>query len=427
MKQSFAQANRTPALPVMTFLTGITILSLAASAASPDWTQWSGPHRDGRSPETGFLKSWPAEGPKLLWNAKGLGAGYAGVTLAGDRIYTTGDQGDANFVMALEFTTGAKLWSVKLGKSGAPGWGGFAGPRSSVAIDGDRLYALGQYGEFVCLQSKDGKEVWRKHLVNDFGGKLPEWGYSESALVDGDKVMITPGGSKGSVVALNKMTGATVWQSSAMTDEAHYSSLVVSDFGGVRHYVQLTAEHVFGVNAKDGSILWQAERKGKTAVIPTPIVSDDLVFVTSGYQAGCNLFKITKSGDTFSAAQVYAHKDLDNHHGGVILHEGNIYGHADKSGWVCMDLKTGKLVWREKEKAKKGSILFADGCCYLREETDAGTVILIEASPSGYKELGRFNQPDRSGKNSWPHPVIAGGRLYLRDQDNLLCYDIKAK
>jgi outer membrane protein assembly factor BamB len=408
---------------------GLAALLLAQTPAgqAQDWLQWRGPNRDGRSTETGLLKQWPEGGPKQVWKATGLGAGYSGLTVAGDRVYTSGDHGDASFVLALDRASGNKVWSVKLGKSGAPGWGNFAGPRGSVTIDGDRLYAMGQYGEVVCLQAKDGKEIWRKHMVHDFGAKQPEWGYSESPLVDGEQVVMTPGGSKGAVVALNKMTGAQLWQSKDCTDEAHYSSLVISEFGGVRHYVQLTADHVIGVNAKDGSLLWKAVRKGKTAVIPTPEVHEDMVFVTSGYGVGCNLFKITKSGSSFSAEQVYANKDLENHHGGTVFHQGNVYGHSESRGWVCLELKTGKLLWREKEKLRKGSILFADGHLYLREEADKGTVALIEASPEGYKESGRFAQPDRSDKNSWPHPVIANGKLYLRDQDILLCYDIKGQ
>lgn len=423
MTAMFVSANRVRQARIWVF--GLIVFALASASQAEDWPQWRGANRDERCSETGLLKEWPKEGPKQVWKSAGLGSGYSGVTVAGNRIYTAGDQGDANFVIALDVATGNKVWSVKLGKAGAPGWGGFAGPRSSVTIDGDRLYAMGQYGEFVCLQAKDGKEIWRKHLVNDFGGKLPEWGYSESALVDGNQVMVTPGGSKGAVVALNKMTGALLWQSKDCADEAHYSSLVISEFGGVRHYVQLTAKHVFGVNAKDGSILWLAPRKGETAVIPTPIIHEDMVFVTSGYSAGCNLFKITKTGSTFNAQQAYASKDLENHHGSAILHEGNIYGHSNSRGWVCLDLKTGKLLWREKEKVRKGSILYADGHFYLREEEGPGTVVLIEASPTGFKEKGRFEQPDRSDKNSWPHPVIANGKLYLRDQDILLCYDVK--
>jgi outer membrane protein assembly factor BamB len=407
----------------------LMVLASSSLAVAGDWPQWRGPNRDDKSTDTGLLKQWPAAGPTLLWKSTGLGLGYSGVTMSGNSIYITGDQGDANYAMALERASGKKIWSVKLGKSGAPGWGGFAGPRGSITIDGDRLYVMGQYGEFVCLSAADGKEIWRKHQVQDFGGKLPEWGYSESPLVDGDLVMITPGGSRGSVVALNKLTGATVWQSKSITDEAHYSSLVISDFGGVRHYVQLTAEHVFGVNAKDGSVLWKAVRKGRTAVIPTPIIHEDLVFVTSGYGVGCNAFKISKGASGFSAEQVYANKDLDNHHGGAILHEGHVYGHADSRGWVCMELASGKVVWREKEVAKKGSMVYADGHFILREEDKAspGRLILIAATPAGYQEKGRFDQPDRSDKNSWTHPVVVDGRLYVRDQDVLLCYDLKAK
>jgi outer membrane protein assembly factor BamB len=405
------------------------LFTLTAAVVAADWPQWRGPARDEKSSETGLLKQWPAGGPPLFWKVTGLGAGYSGITVVGERIYTCGEQGDSSHVIALNRADGKKVWSVKLGKAGAPGWGNFAGPRCSVSVDGDRCYALGHYGEVACLRIADGQEVWRKHLVNDFGGKVPEWGYSESPLVDGDNVMFTPGGSKGAVVALNKMTGATVWHSKDFTDAAHYSSLVISEFGGVRHYVQLTADSVAGISAKDGAVLWKAERKGKVAVIPTPIVHENLVFVTSGYEVGCHLFKIVKGAAGFTVEQAYANKDLANHHGSVILHDGHIYGHSDSRGWVCMELSTGKLVWREREKLKKGAIFYADGHFYLREEDKSGpgTMALIEATPAGYREKGRFDQPDRTDKNSWTHPVVAGGRLFIRDQDLLLCYDVKAK
>jgi outer membrane protein assembly factor BamB len=403
-------------------------LTSTGNCLAQDWPQWRGPNRDEKSTETGLLKAWPANGPDLVWKVTGLGVGFSGVTVVKDRLYTAGDQGDANYVVALERTSGKKLWAVKLGKAGAPGWGGFAGPRSSVAVDGDHLYVIGQYGELVCLQAADGKEIWRIHLVNDLGGKVPEWGYSESPLIDGEKIVITPGGSKGAVAALSKKDGSLIWRSPDFTDGAQYSSLVISDFGGVRHYVQLTMESVVGIKAQDGAVLWKAPRKGRTAVIPTPIVRDDLVFVTSGYEVGCHLFKISKAGESYSVAQVYANKDLANHHGSAILVGDHVYGHSETRGWVCLEFKTGKLVWREREKAGKGSIFYADGHLYLREENKdgPGTVVLIEATPTGFKEKGRMTQPDRTKKEAWTHPVIAGGKLYLRDQDLLFCYDLKA-
>jgi outer membrane protein assembly factor BamB len=406
----------------------LLVASLTASrGAAADWPQWRGPNRDGKSADTGLLKTWPAGGPPLAWKATGLGRGYSGVTLAGDRIYTMGDFGETNLVLALRRADGKRLWSTPLGKAGAPGWGGFAGPRSSVTVDGDRLYALGQYGEFACLEAATGQVRWRRHLTDDFGGERPEWGFSESPLVDGPRVVLTPGGSQGAVVALDKMTGALLWQTKEFKDPAHYSSLIAVELGGVRQYVQLTAEHVVGIVPEDGRVMWESVRPGRTAVITTPVAQGNLVYVTSGYGVGCNVFGLTRTGEGFNAEEVYANKEMANHHGGVILRGNHVYGHSEGKGWTCQELRTGKAVWQDKEILGKGSIAFADGLFYLRREDGPGTVVLAEVSPTGVKEKGRFDQPERTDQKSWTHPVIAGGCLYLRDQDLLLCYDVRQR
>lgn len=399
---------------------------LVLAAGSADWLQWRGPNRDGISAETGLLQQWPPGGPPLAWKATGLGKGYSSISAAGNRIYTMGDKGEECFVIALNRNGGASMWATKIGKAGASGWGGFEGPRSTPSVDGDRLFAVGQWGELLCLDTSGGKEVWRKDFVADFGAKRPEWGWAESPLIDGDKIVMTPGGSQGAIVALNKKNGELLWRSKQFTDPAHYSSLIVAEIGGVRQYIQLTEASIAGVAAADGKLLWRAPRKGATAVIPTPIYFDNHVYVTSGYGIGCNLFRISESSGRFSAEQVYANKVMVNHHGGVIRAGENVYGHSDSKGWTCQELKTGKQLWQEK-KLGKGSIAYADGRFYLRSEEKKGTVALIEASPEGYKEHGRFDQPERSDKQSWAHPVIADAKLYLRDQDLLLCYDLKAK
>jgi outer membrane protein assembly factor BamB len=389
-----------------------------------DWPQWRGPNRDGVSAETGLLKKWPEGGPQLAWQVAGLGGGYAGVAVAAGRIYTMGEDKESSSVTALSETDGHKLWGTKVGKPGAPGWGGFSGPRSTPTVDGDRVYALGQYGELVCVEAATGREVWRKHLTADFGGALPEWGFSESVLIDGDKLLCTPGGKQGAIVALDKKTGQKLWATKDFTDDAQYSSLIAVEIDGVRQYIQRTMESLVGV-AQDGRLLWRADCKGRTAVIPTPIYHDHHVFVTAGYDIGAHLFKVGKQGDTFQAEQVYAARELDNHHGGFIRLGEHLYGHTEKKGWVCVEMKTGRILWSERDKQKKGAIGAADGMLYLRRESDAGTVVMIAAKPDGFAEAGRFDQPERSGKNSWPHPVIANGKLYLRDQGALLCYSLK--
>jgi outer membrane protein assembly factor BamB len=406
----------------------LSLLGLAAASSvfAADWLQWRGPNRDGASAETGLLKDWPTAGPPLAWYASGLGEGYSSIVTSGNRVLTTGDKGESSYVIALNLADGKPLWSAKLGRGGAPGWGEFAGPRGTVTVDGDLAFAVGQWGELVCLTTS-GQERWRKDFSKDFGGPRPEWGFSESPLVDGDKVVFTPGGPGGAIVALNKKTGDLLWRSKEFTDAAHYASLVGMTLGGVRQYTQLTDASVAGVSAADGKLLWRASRRGATAVIPTPIALDGFVYVTSGYGIGCNLFQVTDSGGKFQANQVYANKVMVNHHGGVVRRGDYIYGYSDGKGWTCQEWKTGKAVWQEKGELGKGSLVYADERLYLRAEDGKGTVALIEPSPARYKEHGRFDPPKRSDKNSWAHPVIAGGKLYLRDQDVLLCYDVKAK
>jgi outer membrane protein assembly factor BamB len=405
--------------------------SMSVRGEPGDWPQWRGPNRDAVSTETGLLKRWPSGGPRLLWTATGLGVGYSTVSLQKDRLFTLGEEGDSNFVIALAREDGKLLWKTPLGRAGAPGWGGFAGPRAAPTVDGELLFAVGQYGEVVCLDTATGQQRWRKDYVGDFGGRLPEWGYAGMPLVDGPHVILMPGGSAGDLVALNKTSGELVWQSAELADSIHYSSPVAADIGGVRQYVQLTDASVAGIAAADGRVLWRAARHGATAVIPTPIVHDGYVYVTSGYGAGCNLFKVTAEDGKFSVQQIYANKVMTNHHGGVILVDGHIYGYSEGKGWTCQDFLTGEAVWQEKGRLGKGSLVYADGMFYLRAEDGGragaghGTVALIKATPDGYQEQCRFDPPDRSKKNSWPHPVVAGGRLYLRDQGVLLCFDVQ--
>ena len=395
----------------------LTVLPLAAS----DWPQWRGPNRGDISTERGLLKEWPAGGPPLTWKATGLGAGHAGISVAAGRVFTMGEKGDTSSAIALNEADGKEIWRAKIGKPG----GGPPGPRGTPTVDGDRVYVLGQFGDLVCLRAATGQEGWRKNFEKDFGGRCGGWNYTESPLVDEDRLICTPGSSRGSIVALNKMTGQLLWQTKEITDAAEYSSPIVEEIGGVRQYIQLTGEHVFGVEAQTGKLLWQAARHGETATIPTPIFHDNQVYVTSGYGVGCNLFQITKTGGEFKAGQVYANKVMVNHHGGVVRVGEYLYGYSDGKGWVCQEFKTGKMMWSDKGVGK-GSLTCADGHLYLRGEDGKGSIALIEATPEAYREKGRFDQPERSKENSWPHPVIANGKLYIRDQDALFCFSVKA-
>jgi len=401
--------------------------ALALETRDTGWNQWRGPNRDGISPDTGLLKEWPAGGPPLAWKTTGIGEGYSSVSISGDKLFTQGDVGGSSSIICLKAADGKIVWTAKIGEAGGAR---DPGSRGTPATDGTLVFAISQGGDLVCVEAEGGKVKWQKSLQRDFGGKRPGWWWSESPLLDGDLVVCTPGGSKGAVVALKKETGEPAWQSADFKDGAHYTSLLPAEIGGVRQYVILTAESVAGIAAKDGKVLWRADRKGKTAVIPTPIYKDGLLFVTSGYGVGCNAFKITADGGQFKTEEVYSGKQVKNHHGGVVLVGDHLYELDDDRKLKCVEFKTGKVVWEDK-CVGKGSIAYADGHLYCRGETSekggACHIALVEASPQGYKESGRIEQPDRSATAAWAHPVVFGGRLYIRDMDVLLCYDVKAK
>ena len=404
----------------------VTALFIAAPIFGADWPQWRGPNRDAISEETGLLDEWPEDGPTLAWTGRGIGEGYAGIAVAAGRIYTMGEDKKSSYIHALDEATGKIAWSAPVGKVG--GGAGYPGPRATPTVDGDHVYSLGQFGDLVCVTAKDGKEVWRKNLEKDFKGQMMSgWGYSESVLIDGDKLVCTPGGKEGTIVALNKTTGDLIWRSKDFTDSAAYSSIVSADIGGKRTYIQLTGDSVVGISAVDGAVLWKAPRKGETAVIPTPVYWNHHVFVTSGYNIGGDLFKITPTaGDgPFKVELVYHTDDMEVHVGGVVLVDGHLYGVSDNF-LTCIDFLTGKKKWKDRSIGK-GAVVYADKHLYVRADATPGEIALVEANPKKYEEKSVFEQPDGSGRNTWPPAVIANGKMYLRDQDVLLCYDIKAK
>ena len=413
--------RRDRALNILLLLGCLLFSATAARGyASGFWPQWRGPNRDNISPDTGLLNKWPAEGPPRVWEAKGLGAGYSSVSVADDKIFSMGDLKDGCYAIALDID-GKPLWQTKIGPTG----GGPPGPRSTPTYEGGNLYVLGQSGDLTCLDARHGTIKWHKNLERDFAGAMMSgWGYSESVLVDADKVICTPGGPRGTLLALNKNTGQELWRTKDWTDSAGYASPIQVEMGGKRQYVQLTGESLGGVAASDGKVLWRTNRHGETAVIPTPVFRDNRVFVTSAYGIGCSLFKITDDNGEFSVTEVYANKNMKNHHGGVILVGDYVYGFSDPE-LVCLEYQTGKVKWKNRSVGK-GALAYADRHLYLRAES-SGAVALIEATPDRYHQVSQFTQPDRSGEPAWQHPVITGGRLYLRDQDVLLCYDLKTK
>jgi len=406
--------------PLTSFLTGTVILLAPLTAA--DWPQWRGPDRDAKSSETGLLTEWPEGGPPLEWNATGLGGGYSSVAVAEGSIYTLGDFEDGSHVIALHEKDGSPRWKTRIGKAG--GHRRYPGPRSTPTIDGDQVFALNQHGDLAALTTTSGTMLWSVNLQDDFQGKMMSgWKYSESPLVDGDAVVVTPGGKKGTLLALDRQTGAKIWRTKDWTDPAAYSSVVIATIQGKRQYVQLTGKSVAGVDPETGDVLWKASRPGKTAVIATPVIQDDIVFVTSAYGVGSNAFRIETTGDQWSAEEIYATKNLANHHGGVVLLDDHVFGSSGGT-FRSLELATGDVAFAGRSVGK-GSTIYADGHFYLRSE--AGPVALIEATTTDLNEKSRFSQPDRSGERAWPHPVIANGKLYLRDQDVLLCYDLEAR
>jgi len=540
-----------------------------------DWPQWQGPDRTAHSRDTGLLKEWSTDGPPLAWKSKGLGGGDSMPSVAGGRIYGMSHRGSDEFVWALSEKDGKEIWAVRIAPALTTSWPqSKEGPSATPTVDGDRLYVMGLAGNVACLHVADGKVVWQRNLMADFGGKPPMWSYRESPLVDGDKVICTPGGDETTMVALNKLTGETIWKAfvpdqagatqnrsqsanrpnvietdlllstldkdhnkvisadelaaaptvlltldknqdgkiaedevtpasaapsgqdqgrrrgrggvmrmmkshSAMDanedgaldtteiknavaslqridanrdgklteDEvgmkhfgpqdtgAAYSSAIAIDFGGQRQYVQFLAKAVAGVSASDGKLLWRYDKpaNGMRLNISTPIYHDGHVFAASAYGAGGGLARLNKNANgEITAEEVWFSKSMENHHGGVILHDGALFGANGGNGggyMACLDFKTGEVLWNERDSDKrrvtKGSVAFADGRIYYR--TEEGPIVLIEPSRKEYLERGRFNQPARTDKPAWAHPVVANGKLYIRDQDTLFCYDVKAK
>jgi outer membrane protein assembly factor BamB len=411
------------------------LLPLGCHAAEPagpsqpgpnDWPQWRGPERDDVNRETGLLKDWPADGPAIAWKAKGLGGGYSTPSISAGRVFGMGFVDDDEVVWALNERTGDMLWSKRIAaKNSKYGYG--EGSRSTPTVVGDVLYTLGIDGDLVCLKVADGDLVWHVKLKKEYGGSVGGWGYSESPLVDGDHVIVAAGGRDATIVALDRKDGKLVWKCKVpQGDHAHYASAIAADVYGVRQYIYFLSGGVVGVAANDGKFLWRYDKPHNgTANCSTPICSDNRVFAASNYGTGGGLVALTNQDGKFTADEVYFSKHMKNHHGGVILVDGYLYGSNDPGLLTCLDFKTGKLQWDDR-KPGKGSIAYADGRLYCRDE-NSGDVFLVEAAPTKYSEHGRLKQPDRSGHNAWPHPVIANGRLYLRDQDVMFVYDIKEK
>ena len=391
-----------------------------------EWPGFRGPDRTDISTETGLLKEWPKDGPPLLWKIDGLGEGYSTPSIAQGKIFLMGATKGEESVIALDINDGKQIWSTPIGKS----TGGYACPKSTPTVDGELLYSISSDGQLACLETATGTVKWTQDLKKEFGGKSGGWAYSESPLIDGDRVVCTPGGEKATLVGLNKVTGDLVWKAPLDIEgkkdytTAAYSSIIIAKHGGVKQYVQFLSKGVVGVSAEDGALLWHYDKPANgTANCSTPLFHDGAVFAASNYGTGGGRANIKFEDGKFEAEEAYFVKEIQNHHGGLVLVDEHVYGTGGGT-LMCIDYKTGKINWNERGVGK-GSVIYADGHLYVRSEN--GPLALVEATPDGYKETGRFDQPYRSGKEAWQHPVIAGGKLYIRDWDILLCYDVKAK
>lgn len=421
-----------------TLLRSTTCLCLLAGVAATglcadsDWPTFRGASRTAVAPDTGLLDQWPSDGPELLWETDGVGRGYASPAIADGKIYTLGDglsiADDADeYVVCRNEDDGKVLWFTKTGPAWNSGQDSWQSSRSTPTVDGEHVYILTPYGVLIKFTT-GGSEVWRKDLKKDFdGAKADGWGYSESVLIDGDRLVCTPGGTANTMVALDKETGSLLWSSVRPEDRgAGHSSIVISEVGGTKVYVQLTGSGAMGVRADDGKLLWTYDIPKTTAVIPTPIVRDDLVFLSIGYGTGGTLLRQLIVGNGFIIDEIYPlDPALQNKHGGVVLVGEHVYGDSGDAGSpFCADLMTGEVMWKGRGSGKNSaSVAAADGHLYFRYSD--GTMTLVKASPESMEETGVFQVPGSGDRPSWAHPVIANGRLFLREGDKLLCYALR--
>jgi outer membrane protein assembly factor BamB len=395
----------------------ITSGIVAGLAAAPDdWPQWRGPRRDGVSAETGLLKQWPAGGPPLAWKSGGAGEGYSSFAVSGGRLYTLGARQGTEYLIAYDAASGKKVWEVANGRRFENDRG--SGPRSTPTVDGDRLYVFGSSGDLTVLDAASGKVFWTQNLLRTYGGSNIQWGLSESPLVLSDRIIVTPGGSGAAIVALKKTDGSLIWKT--QSDEPGYSSALLHTVGNVQQAIVFTGERALGVDVNDGRLLWSYNRvANRTANIATPIARRNRVFLSSDYGTGAALLSLAAEGNKVTASEVYFTNDMRNHHASSVLVGDYLYGFSS-SILTAMQFDTGKVAWRDRSVGK-GSVVVADNQLYLFSEQ--GVVGLADVNPSQYVERGRF-QLKTGSLPTWSHPVVSGGKLFLRDQDTIYAYRV---
>ncbi len=403
---------------------GLCTVARPAAVNEPFWPQFHGPNRDNLSTDTGLLKKWPHGGPERLWTARGIGHGYASVAIAGGAVYTAGNVHDRTAVTAMDMT-GRIRWQAANGKAWMKPQGG---ARATPTVDGDRLYHKNPFGDVVCLNAKTGEQIWGLNILAEFGGENITWGLAESLLIDGPRLICCPGGPETAVVALDKMTGTTVWKSPSTGDQAGYASPLLAEHQGLRMIAVLTSKAMIGVSANTGALLWRVKRETPyDEHINRPIVHDGHVFFATDWRLGGELLKIRVDGQRVSLQPVWMSKQLDTQHGGIVLVDGYLYGACHRSNnakWVCLDWKTGQMTYAERGVGM-GSLTYADGMLYTLSEH--GTMGLVRATPDAHQVISQFELPKGGEGPSWAHPVVCGGRLYLRHGDYLHAYDVRGR
>lgn len=409
----------------------VAAILLSRGLAAADWPQFRGPQRDGVSRDTGLLSAWPRTGPPLAWRLDDIGDGYSTPSVVGERLYLMANKGlDNEYVLALSAIDGKTVWTTRIGRVGNPNQQpSYPTARSTPTVDGAMLYAFSSDGDLACLDRASGKVIWQKSVRKEFGGQPGEWAYAESPLVDGDVVVVTPGGPTATIVALNKRTGALIWKSAVPGgDPAGYASAIIVEAAGRKQYVQFLGKGIVGVDARTGQFLWRWTEPSKgPANMPTPIAFNGHVY-SGARNVGGTLARLVPSATGVSAEQVYIVRDLPNSIGGSVLVNGHLYG-TTPDGLVSGEFTSGKLNWKA-ESIGAGSVSYADGHLYVHGEN--GDIALVEATPTGYKEKGRFSPPQQprhargGGERAWPYPVVANGRLFIRDLGTLWAFDVRA-
>ncbi|MGQ9574177.1 MAG: PQQ-binding-like beta-propeller repeat protein [Thermoguttaceae bacterium] len=389
---------------------------------SPSWPRFHGPNGDNICHEIGLLKKWSDDGPQLLWKAKGIGEGYAGVSLAHGLIYTCGNLDEKTMITALDLDGNIK-WQVPNG----PAWtGDYPGTRGTPTIDGDWLYHESPLGEVICLDARTGQKLWGLNILKEFDAENITWALAESLLIDGQRVICCPGGNRASVAALDKLTGKTIWTARPTGDKAAYATPALAEYQGLRMILAMTQNALIGVNADSGDLLFRHEHRTSWDVnATTPIFHDGQIFITSGYGSGSEMLKLKVEGQEASVEVLWQSKELDNHHGGVLLLDGYLYGAAhnrNRGGWVCLEWKTGKKMYAERGVGK-GSLTCANGMLYTLSEN--GDVGLVKATPTRHELISKFRLPKGGKGPTWAHPVVCGGTLYIRHGDLLYAYDVR--